>query len=278
MTRYAAGRFKRNPPDVMASHLETVYQALRESQRAPSGFNSQPYRIAVISSDEEKMLASNFACGRNADRVRDSSATVVFLSDMFTSLPPNSALYGDLLGNDVSRRKIKMLVSLFGSNFAVMNSALLTRVISPPLCLAFRLAINAYNRCLSLLHLLICPKSRVPNGLIFPTLRSSRHWATKNTMLVAMTFMLSCTSKNLQTCPMEGFNQRGMLSALRIPQPWRYEACLAVSVGTKYEDGNDAGVDDVGMLHSDPRGVGSNATKRLALSDVLLSPKPPRRK
>eukprot|EP00520_Triparma_pacifica_P011626 CAMPEP_0118636982 /NCGR_PEP_ID=MMETSP0785-20121206/2915_1 /TAXON_ID=91992 /ORGANISM="Bolidomonas pacifica, Strain CCMP 1866" /LENGTH=69 /DNA_ID=CAMNT_0006528149 /DNA_START=744 /DNA_END=950 /DNA_ORIENTATION=- len=69
-------------------------------------------------------------------------------------------------------------------------------------------------------------------------------------MLMAMTFILSCTSRGLQTCPMEGINQRGLISALEVEQPWRYEASLIVSVGTAYQ-GEESNQDDVGMAHPD---------------------------
>lgn len=112
-----------------------------------------------------------------------------------------------------------------------------------------------------------------------------------------MSFLLSCTSLGLQTCPMEGFNQRGLLSSLKVPQPWRYEAGLMVSVGRKYQ-GHQANDDDVGMKvrvstfepierscastyhhptphhpqHPDPRGIGANSTPRFTLDEYMINP------
>ncbi|GMI28370.1 hypothetical protein TrCOL_g7045 [Triparma columacea] len=203
-----------------------------------------------------------------------SDATIVFLSDMFPSLPPTSSRFTRMLAESSrpppSVRWIKLLVSLFSSSYSVFDNSFLTRLISLPFSFCVRFAINFYNRLLSFLHRNVCPLRKIPNILVLPTLRSSRHWATKNTMLSAMTFILSCTSRGLQTCPMEGFNQRGLLSALDVSEPWRYEAAMIVSVGKAY-NGEASNEDDVGMAHPDPRGLGGNSTPRFSLDSYLLS-------
>ena len=93
---------------------------------------------------------------------------------------------------------------------------------------------------------------------------------------------------------MEGFNQRGLLSALDVSEPWRYEAAMIVSVGKAYNgeaSNEDDGENDrfgcegissfhltssssltaVGMAHPDPRGLGGNSTPRFSLDSYLLS-------
>ena len=65
--RYACGRFQ--PSNDLSVSLPLINQALSEAVRAPSGFNAQPSRFVVISTPESKSLASNFACGRNSDRI-----------------------------------------------------------------------------------------------------------------------------------------------------------------------------------------------------------------
>jgi len=66
--------------------------------------------------------------------------------------------------------------------------------------------------------------------------------------MVAMTFLLTCTSVNLATTPMEGFNARGIRRVLRIPG--RYCIPLIVSVGKPYDD---AAKDDDTTLASTDR-------------------------
>jgi nitroreductase len=53
-------------------------------------------------------------------------------------------------------------------------------------------------------------------------------------MLVAMTYMLGCSSKGLATIPMEGINACGIRKVLKIPN--RYAIPLIVSTGLPYRD------------------------------------------
>ena len=62
-----------------------------------------------------------------------------------------------------------------------------------------------------------------------PTLSSAETWATKQTSLVAMTYMLACTAHGMATIPMEGINAAGMRRALGIPR--RYAIPLIVATG-----------------------------------------------
>jgi nitroreductase len=61
--------------------VKSAYKCLELSQRAPTGFNAQPYRVILVHSKEDKERLSQYCLGRNADRVRDSDCTAVFLAD-----------------------------------------------------------------------------------------------------------------------------------------------------------------------------------------------------
>ncbi|KAL7519007.1 hypothetical protein ACHAWX_003811 [Stephanocyclus meneghinianus] len=61
--------------------VQAAYDCLNLSQRSPTGFNTQPYRIVLVHSCEQKAALSQYCLARNADRVRDSDCTAVFLSD-----------------------------------------------------------------------------------------------------------------------------------------------------------------------------------------------------
>lgn len=63
------------------SVVKSAYKCLELSQRAPTGFNAQPYRVILVHSKEDKERLSQYCLGRNADRVRDSDCTAVFLAD-----------------------------------------------------------------------------------------------------------------------------------------------------------------------------------------------------
>ena len=62
-----------------------------------------------------------------------------------------------------------------------------------------------------------------------PTLVPSETWACKQATLVAMTYMLACSSRHLATAPMEGIDAGGIRRVLNIPS--RYAIPLIVSTG-----------------------------------------------
>jgi hypothetical protein len=55
-------------------------------------------------------------------------------------------------------------------------------------------------------------------------------------MLVAMTYILSCTSHGLATCPMEGFDAFGIKKVLGVNPIGRYSIPLIVSTGMPYHN------------------------------------------
>ena len=61
------------------SIVQKAHQCLALAQRAPTGFNAQPFRVIVVHSKEAKERLAEYCLGRNADRVRDSDCTAVFL-------------------------------------------------------------------------------------------------------------------------------------------------------------------------------------------------------
>ena len=87
-------------------------------------------------------------------------------------------------------------------------------------------------------------------------------------MLVAMSFMLGCTSRGLASCPMEGFNAGGVRRALGISR--RYAIPIIVSVGLPYErEEQEEGEDDAGMAHGSPGKGSHQATKRYSLESSI---------
>lgn len=275
--RYACTRFRRHAepkktqaktstkkvagPTASESDKIVIRQALHclnIARRAPSGFNAQPYRLLMVSSVEAKEALAKCCHGRNADRVRDSDATVLFLADR--EWGRDLGRFGRFLdGGDSSRkgnsknkwvrRKVKALVLLFSSGYP------LPRFLSVPISFFVRSMIGFIGTI-------------TRRRLLVPTLSSAETWSTKNTMLVAMSYMLAATSRGLATCPMEGVWAQGCRRALGVPR--RYAIPLIVSTGTPYHtpttETDEA--DDVGMTH----GAGSGkATPRYPLDDVVFT-------
>mmetsp|Transcript_16419 Transcript_16419/g.35671 ORF Transcript_16419/g.35671 Transcript_16419/m.35671 type:complete len:384 (+) Transcript_16419:83-1234(+) len=254
------------------SDLTVVRQALHclnMARRAPSGFNSQPYRLLMVSSEPAKEALALCCHGRNADRVRDSDCTILFLADrewgrdmsrfgtFLDERPANAKL--PPMGKWV-KRKIQILVLMFSSGYPF------PRLIASPMSFIVRFVVG-----------LVGTVTR--RRILMPTLSSAETWATKNTMLVAMSYMLAATSRGLATCPMEGVWAQGVRRALGIPR--RYAIPLIVSTGTPYHSPTDSNdetegkqqieedePDDVGMAH----GAGSGkATPRYPLRDVVFA-------
>mmetsp|Transcript_11340 Transcript_11340/g.18452 ORF Transcript_11340/g.18452 Transcript_11340/m.18452 type:complete len:126 (-) Transcript_11340:142-519(-) len=109
--------------------------------------------------------------------------------------------------------------------------------------------------------------SILPNIQLLPTLSSAETWSQKNTMLVATTFILACTSRGLATCPMEGFDASGVRKVLGVPRG-RFGIPLIVSTGMPHrrndvQDREEEETDDVGLSH------GTSMSPRFPLDEVV---------
>jgi uncharacterized membrane protein YgcG len=102
--------------------------------------------------------------------------------------------------------------------------------------------------------------------ILLPSIASAETWSSKNTMLVAMTYMLACSSRGLATCPMEGYNVGGIRKVLNIPR--RYSIPLIVSTGLPYvREVEDEGFDDVGIEHGPNTNININTNTILSSDD-----------
>lgn len=267
-SRFACTRYQRNdnttsnPESPTASKsctkiVQTAKECLNLARRSPSGFNAQPYRLLLVSSVESKEKLAKYCLGRNADRVRDSDCSVVFLADKecwrdykrFASFLDASTSFANKR-NKWPRRKLQALVLLFSSGWPF------PRIISNPLSFLVRCGVSVVS---------VLSRRKI----LVPSLATSDTWASKNTMLVAMTYMLACTSKGLRTTPMEGYNIGGIRKVLNIPR--RYSIPLIVSTGLEYKrnesEMDQDWADDAGMEHGS--GV-SRLTPRYLMEDVIF--------
>ena len=249
------------------SLVRTATQCLSISTRAPTGFNVQPYRIVLVHSKSDKENVARHCLGRNADRVRDSDCTAVFLADRecgrdwttrhveFLMKKENvvedstaARATGDSPPSRTRRvlspralLKLRLLILLFSSGYP------LPRFISVPLSFVVRTGVSVLASVARWMH-----SAKAGAQLLLPTLTSAETWSVKNTMLVAMTYMLACTSRGLATCPMEGYDAIGIKRVLGIPTG-RYSIPLIVCAGTPYRreatDGGEDETDDAGLSH-----------------------------
>ena len=281
--RYACTRFRRyqepslnntealtasvSDPAVVSRALQCVGLA----QRSPSGFNEQPFRIILVSSEQAKQKLASCCIGRNAYRVRDSDCSAVFLADRESGR--NGKRYKEmLLANMISSednhrvaggrarrhmsgkemRKLRLIINFMSSCYPW------PRFIAVPVSFAVRWLVCGVAMLTRILRSIDILKG---SRFVLPTLSSAETWATKNTSLAAMTFLLACTSRGLSTCPMEGFDAGGVRKALDIPRG-RYSIPLIVCVGKPHEIRDEA--DDTGMSH------GSMTSPRYPLKDIVF--------
>ncbi|GKY99998.1 hypothetical protein MPSEU_000953300 [Mayamaea pseudoterrestris] len=188
--------------------LQQATQALELARLSPSAYNAQPYKFVLVHSKEQKEALAKYALGPNRNRVLDSDATVVFLADrQILRTLPTFRKQLSAMTNKWSRRKLQLYLAIFSSGYPLPRFFVRTSV--------------------ALVHLFT--RTFYP----MPTLSSAETWASKQTLMVAMTFMLACASRGLDTIPMEGIHAGGIRRALNVPS--RYAVPLIVSVGRRYQ-------------------------------------------
>lgn len=248
--RYACTRYKRydgiydNSQNASPSDpriVKLAKQALELACRAPTGFNVQPYKLLLVESLEAKQALSKFCIGRNKDRILDSDCSVVFLADresMRSWKDYRSMLLDE--SNPSSEKnskksmlgwlKLRVLMALFSSGLP------LPKIFGGPISFGTRLAMRIFSWF-------------TRSKLVLPTLSSPECWSQKNTMMVAMTYVLGCSARGLDTTPMEGYLSWGIRQSLKIPR--RYTIPLIVSTGKAIAATGDTSAesDDTGMGH-----------------------------
>ena len=239
LTRYACKQFKRfTAPDdetvVSASDPDpTVVQkalhCLDLARMAPSSFNSQPYKLILVHSAAQKLALSRYCLGANAARVRDSDCTALFLADrqVVRTLPrlarwmqgkreERNAQLG-VVEDEAAIRQSKSFIRTMFLYLTIFSSGFpLPRVLAAPIAFLFRVAMG-----------IMAWFSRSFYQL--PSLASAETWSSKQALMVAMVYMLGCSSHGLATIPMEGIDAPGIRKVLKIPS--RYAVPLIVATG-----------------------------------------------
>lgn len=216
-------RFDRKGRDALVASfpdpavVEQSLQCLEIARLAPSAFNTQPYKVVLVTTPEQKAALSKGCLGPNVRRVLDADCTAVFLADrqVFRTL----RYYRKFISNKSDRpftRKYLLVtqfyITLFSSGYP------LPRLLASPVSFLVRTALSLMNIFSTLLF-------QYP----LPSLANAETWASKQATLVAMTYMLGCTARGLATIPMEGINAGKIRRGLSIPS--RYAIPLIVSTG-----------------------------------------------
>lgn len=184
------------------------------TQRTPTSFNLQPTQIVLVqNSNTLQDMAQHAMLGpRNQYRTRDCAALAVFLSDLQAS------------------QRISRICQLEQGH---RHPAYLSML---PLYTSFLLGEGHLATALKQGVTRVLSSSEQPQPQIEPI----QTWSTKQTALMAQSFVLAATSHDLGTCIMEGFDGEQMKEVLRIPD--RYHIPLVVAVGYEYESEDEATV------------------------------------
>jgi nitroreductase len=207
--------------------VQQAIQALDLARQAPSAYNSQPYKFIVVDSKQQKEALSKYALGPNRNRVLDSDVTIVFLADRqvlrtlsnfrkYFAAPTTTTTTTTRQGGQNNKwysRKMQIYLALFSSGYP------LPRCISAVVSFFIRTAVSMVDLVTRFFYPM-------------PTLSSAETWSSKQALMVAMTYMLACSARHLDTIPMEGINARGIRRVLKVPS--RYAVPLIVSTGREY--------------------------------------------
>ena len=177
------------------SVVQRSIESLNLARRTPTAFNTQPYKVVLVTSSEQKMAISQYCLGPNRQKVQDSDCTAIFLADK--QIMRTFPLFKQFITNIGIRKKYRPLtakallkmqlyITIFSSGYP------LPRFVSSTISFAVR-------TCMAWMHYV----SKWFNYPL-PSLSNAETWSSKQVMMVAMTYMLACTARGLATAPMEG--------------------------------------------------------------------------
>lgn len=192
-----------------------LFELLELANRAPSGYNLQPWHFILIRDQEVKSLLSHVALDQK--QILEAYTTIVFVSDpdaWRTTYPrtlKNSVAAGSMSQKyaDFSRRNVSMLfrtgpIGLFG----------LMKKITTPL-----------------------RRFKQPTPQLITSKSDADAYVRSHTMLAAATFMIAASGAGLSTCPIEGFDEYRLKRLLAIPKHLSVPIIVAVGYAI---DGDDS--------------------------------------
>jgi nitroreductase len=203
------------------SRVRRIWECLNLARLAPTSFNTQPYKVVLVHSKAQKEALSQYCLSLNKRRVLDSECTAIFLADrqVLRTIPPFGRVVAPDNDDEVKKKRgpppgrmTLLYIGIFSSGYP------LPRVLAASISFFFRTAMG-------ILDFLSSRTLRKP----LPSLSNAETWTTKQTSMVAMTFMLACAAKGIATTPMEGINAAGIRRVIGAPR--RYSIPLIVSAG-----------------------------------------------
>jgi nitroreductase len=210
LARYAAKQFipdKQIPPQVL-SHIIAL------SQRVPGGYNLQPW-VAIVVNDEAKKR-DLYEVALRQEKILQAPCTVVFAANHGRPLENlDTMLEMDRQFGTLSEEKIDRVRRL--------ATALLD---AGPLCIK-QVAKFLFTYALSLF---------VKPMMIAPINMKAYVW--KQTMLSVQTLLLAASSHGVQTCAIEGFDERRIKQVVGLPSHYSVPVIVAMGYSNEHLEGD----------------------------------------
>ncbi|ETW02152.1 hypothetical protein H310_05725 [Aphanomyces invadans] len=182
------------PKDILKDILLTT-------QRAPSGFNLQPYACMLVQDPTDRNALSAAMLGDNVRKVKEAPLIAVFAADLEPSkrVPAIQEMMATAGQSTADIQQLPLKLRFFGGEghlAGVIRSGISTA---------------------------LTPFQPVPTYV--PTIA----WSYKSTMLAVSQYILAAESHGIGSCVMEGFDETWVRHALDIPD--RYSVPVVVASG-----------------------------------------------
>jgi nitroreductase len=193
-------------------------QILNAARHAPSSFNLQPYRFYWVQSDLKKATVAKLCLSQKP--AETASALIVAVADL-KSLPVTSQAQLEWMRtSNLTEEKIR----------DYERKAKIGRILFKPGPFGIFAAIKwALFRLLNL---------RMVIGMPPLFQQDLFKWATKSTSLACQNLMIAAEALGMNTCPMEGFDNRRLSRYLHLSDR-HHEIVMVIALGKKSSDYNE---------------------------------------
>ena len=193
-------------------------QILNAARHAPSSFNLQPYRFYWVQSDLKKATVAKLCLSQKP--AETASALIVAVADL-KSLPVTSQAQLEWMRtSNLTAEKIR----------DYERKAKIGRILFKPGPFGIFAAIKwALFRLLNL---------RMVIGMPPLFQQDLFKWATKSTSLACQNLMIAAEALGMNTCPMEGFDNRRLSRYLHLSDR-HHEIVMVIALGKKSSDYNE---------------------------------------
>jgi len=193
-------------------------QILNAARHAPSSFNLQPYRFYWVQSDVKKATVAKLCLSQKP--AETASALIVAVADLKSLSVTSQDQLRWMRASNLSEEKIR----------DYERKAMIGRILFKPGPFGIFAAIKwALFRLLNL---------RMVIGMPPLFQQDLFKWATKSTSLACQNLMIAAEALGMNTCPMEGFDNRRLSRYLDLSDR-HHEIVMVIALGKKSSDYNE---------------------------------------